>query len=67
MNLFMQPEDEVDDARLSQFLDLLRLREPGAFCNNAIMVEEVRSMAAELLRYRSKSLHCPGCDGDHLP
>lgn len=58
--------DIVTDARLNQLLDLLRLREAGAFCNHAIMVEEVRSMAAELLHYRDKPPHCPGCDGDHL-
>lgn len=58
--------DEVTDDRLQQLLDLLRLREAGAFCNNAIMVHEVRMMATELLRVRDKPLHCPGCDGDHL-
>jgi hypothetical protein len=57
--------NEVDDDRLTQLLDLLRHREGGAFCNNAVMVHEVRSMAAELLRYRDRPLHCPGCDGDH--
>jgi UDP-3-O-acyl-N-acetylglucosamine deacetylase len=58
--------EEVDDQRLQQLLDVLMLREGGAFCNNAIMVDEVRSMAIELLRYRDRPLHCPGCDGDHL-
>lgn len=58
--------DKVPDRRLNQLLDLLRLRDTGSFCNYAIVVDEVRSMAVELLRYRARPLHCPNCNGDHL-
>ncbi len=56
--------EEVSDERLKELLTLLRDRE--GFCNHAVMVDEVRSMAAELLRLRARQLHCPGCDGDNL-
>ena len=57
--------EELTDDRLRQLIDLLALRE-GGFCNYTVLVEEVREMATELLHYRDKPLHCPGCDGDHL-
>lgn len=56
--------NEVTDERLRSLLDNLRHRE--GFANNAIMVDELRSVASELLRYRDRPPHCPGCDGDHL-
>ena len=56
----------VDDDRLTALLWLLSLCEPDAFCNFAVTVKEVRSMAAELLRERERGHeHCPCCDGDH--
>jgi len=56
----------VDDDRLTALLWLLSLREPDAFCNFVVTVEEVRSMAAELLRERERGHeHSPCCDGDH--
>lgn len=57
---------EVNDARLVGLISMLESREGGAFCNNAVMVDEVRSMVAELMMYRERPTHCVGCDGDHL-
>ena len=58
--------EEVPDDRLEGLLDNLAHREGGAFCNNAIFVDEIRSLILEVQRSRARPLHCPGCDGDHL-
>ena len=45
----------VDDARLAQLLDLLALREAGAFANWSIKVQEVRDLVTEVQRHRAKA------------
>ena len=58
--------NKVTDERIQGLLHNTMLWEDGAFCNNAIFNGELRSMMVELMRYREKPAHCPGCDGDHL-
>jgi hypothetical protein len=54
--------DEVSDDRV----DGLASSQLEGFANWAIMWIELRSLAAEVKRYRERPLHCPTCDGDHL-
>jgi hypothetical protein len=56
----------LDDSRLERLQEMLDGREGSRFCNNMVLVSEMRSMVAELIKYRDGPLHCPGCDGDHL-
>ena len=55
---------DVDDERLEYLRGYLRLAR-GGFANNCIWQSELLELVEEVIRYRAKPLHCPGCDGDH--
>jgi hypothetical protein len=52
----------ISDERIAGFAN----SKQEGFANWAIMWDEVRALAAEVQYYRTKPLHCPNCDGNHL-
>ena len=61
--------DEVSDERIRgmqvNLTGMLQLSGDG-FADHMIWKSELAMLLMEVMRYRDKPLHCPGCSGDHL-